>query len=56
MNKPQAFKDWCKAHGIATRSHDESVAWAAWVASYTNVINKIKENINGGQATSKSDK
>lgn len=56
MKKPEAFTKWCESNGIAKRSHDESVAWAAWTASYTNVINKIKESTYGGQAAGKSDK
>lgn len=43
MKKPDEFKNWCKLNGISPRSHDESVAWAAWCECYRLLIAKIKE-------------
>lgn len=53
MKKPIEFVEWCASIGIPRRSHDESVAWAAWLKCYELIIERIK---NDRQTTSKSHK
>jgi|DEB0MinimDraft_10_1074344.scaffolds.fasta_scaffold41047_2 hypothetical protein len=53
MKKPIEFTEWCASMGIAKRSHDESIAWAAWLKCYELIIERIKD---GGQTVSKRDK
>lgn len=43
MKKPDEFREWCKAKGIAPRSHDFSVALAAWTECEKQITAKMSK-------------
>jgi hypothetical protein len=45
----KAFKEWCDKIGISPKSHDYSIAKAAWQEAVRVTINAFKTHAKGGK-------